>query len=183
VSRLSFFKKSVDGVRDELGKLRRDIDAAKARVRELEALPLPREDFADFVCESIDRRSREWRERLQQALEPYRKSPCDSPIQLLLESNGAFAQPSTVFPVHVYGIFGEQIKAAIREEVGAWDWPAKVGPPRRERAAQLEKARAELARLERDAKEIMAEARAIGLDLSLPAPAPPQSESASRNVG
>jgi len=141
------------------------IEEKRQKLKELKNLPLPQADYADWICGTIDASAREWEENLRMATQASRDSFANSGAIPLLETHGKYSESGKVFPTNLYGIFGQQIKAAVREKVMSWQWPAVVGPPRSKRPAAIAALEGEINELESQHKDLQRLASELGLSL------------------
>lgn len=162
----NLFRQALEDAHHQRVAIEADIVKTKARIHELRTLPLPREDFLAGLFEGIDRRAAIWAtDQFPRTLAPFIAS-ADSDLNVpVLESTGSYSEVNKVFADVLYGMLGPTIKAAMKDRVMAMAWPAKTGPTRAARRAEMGELTKHLAEQEGLLKEISKDARAVGLDL------------------
>ena len=161
------FRKERDVVQAKIDRIKTDLAEKKLLRSEIANLPLPLSDMADLLCEKIDLDGSQSASRLEQAFayakENYIELESVSPI---LESTGGGYNQGQIQPMHIYALLGDALKKPLRDIVMAWDWPKKVGPPRSERKAEIQKLDDEIETLAYKLEELISQAESDGMKVS-----------------
>ena len=162
------FRKERDIVQKKIDSIKSELVSKKQLRSEIANLPLPQSDFADLLCEKIDLDGSMSSTRLEQsfayAKENYLEIESVTPI---LESTGGGHVQGAIQPMHLYALFGSLLKDPLRDLVMSWDWPKKVGPPRSERKAAIEKLDDEIETLAFELEELISQAETDGMMVSI----------------
>lgn len=145
--------------------LNAEIEGLRQRIVDLQKLPLPRHDVIAALHEQVDVRAARWSESFVLTMAPLRNGFDEHQSILFLESHGSYAESGKVYPDVLYSVLAPAIKKTIADELGKMAWPARVGPPRAERARELAKLTKQLGDLKRERGEILQSARSAGIDL------------------
>ncbi len=143
-----------------------EIDKLRARQAEIKTLPMPRDDYIAALCEGVDARAARWAETFLHRCEHDMTRYDAAPHMVVLESNGTW-NGKDVMPDPLYGIFSDEIKAAITKSVRAMKWPAKVGPARAERSREMAAIEQRIKEIETQRRELRESAREAGIDIAV----------------
>ena len=162
------FRKERDAIQAKIDRIKAELAEKKQDRSEIANLPLPQSDFADLLCEKIDAEGRMSSVRLEQqfayAKENYIELESVNPI---LEATGAGFKSGVIQPMHIYSLLGSLLKKPLHDLVMAWDWPKKVGPPRSERKAAIEKLDDQIEALAFDLENLISKAAADGMMVNI----------------
>jgi hypothetical protein len=132
----------------------------------LHALPLPKSDILDSLNAVIDEGRADYTHRLGTQLGFYLKNNRGMDglpnVPLLAPNSGKGYMD--VIGSSIYGLFGEQIKAALAGIVADLDLP-EPGPALSERRAEIERINKELSKIESELEELHAAAESAGVQL------------------
>lgn len=169
-------KKSVRGLHDQLKALAAEIEGLRREREEMQDAPLPRDDWADLLIESIDAAARDHKARINAGLAAsLRASPeslmgqGDRVVAHFLQqggylSNGRNPDRATVSVDAIWLLFGDALRGKFREIVMEWDgYPSEVGLSRAERGPALARLDAKIDQLETREAKLLAEAEAAGI--------------------
>ena len=178
----SSLRDALGGVKGRLSELNKDIAYLEQDRAALVALPLPYLDFCDFVETRYDHLADQYPRQVRQELlgsdstmrnfYMSKRIGHETLADFMAVFNGncpiPFERPVVGFGSLDFGIsekalffiFRDAIKQGIRrvlDETVKPDWPKEVGPPRKERVAQLHRMETKLAELISDRDHILKE--------------------------
>lgn len=177
-------KKTLSSVRSRLASLDEEILALETRRSAMVRMPLPFDDYVQWVCDCIDDAGHEWVDALGRgyrstqalsshlATRPDGDYPADAFAVMYPEGKGItiplfnpLVRGDSLHQDAAYiWIMRDQIKAGIRaayDKAVRKDWPSDVGLPRAKRIAELAKLDAEIERLSREREGIATELASI----------------------
>lgn len=171
-------RKTVHGLRDQLAQLEEDIDALKTQREKIADAPLPADDFADLIIESIDTAAAGFKQKIADALLPRLRQ---APSRLAKEGqrfageilgggiglnvadgfpapNGCLSLPA------IWALFGEELRPRIRQAImDLPGYPADAGLSRKDRVEAIAKLDRQIEQLEAKEAKLLAEAEAAGI--------------------
>lgn len=171
-------KKSVRGLHDQLKDMANEIEGLRRQREEIEDAPLPIEDFADMIIESIDIAAAGYEEQLAKAMVSRLKSTPSHILesgqviagQILADGLGIgmrkhFPAPAGSIGLQaLWALFGDVLKPKLRASIIAMkSYPEGGGLPRAERAPALAKLDVKIDQLESREAKLLAEAEAAGI--------------------
>jgi len=168
-------------VRGDLRELDQRIAALTRERSETEAAPLPPDDFADLVIETIDAAAVGYVDRLQNDLRAYLAPAAMKDEHTAIALSGAVlctGQPPALamgappldgralsLPA-IWFFFGDLIKPKLAEAIAAMRAPENVGLPRAARAARLRALDEEIEDLETRRAALRGQIREAGVQLT-----------------
>ncbi|MBF0610881.1 MAG: hypothetical protein G8345_08100 [Magnetococcales bacterium] len=130
--------------------------------RDLQTLPLPRDDFAQQLAQWVDLEAERYIPMLAQEVSPLVEQPYFDPakaeIHLLAKDENGQIDVDRMQAMVAY-LFRDQLKEAMQQAVAGLKWPRKVGPPRMRRDQMIASIHAKLESLQSREGELMAVAR------------------------
>jgi hypothetical protein len=165
-------KKSLDSVAAEIKKLQRTVEAKRAEYAHLVALPPSREEVLEALCSYIDAEARRFpqnlanqvKNRVVDAADFQRLRTGRQHVGIVTARQHPDIAP-TINDVQTSLLYllADPIKKALAQAVAEMPWAAETAPPRAERDRQLEKLDREIATLEKQEKELIAQAADLGI--------------------
>lgn len=171
IAGLRSLRSAVTGARQSLQALQARIEELRQEREALQSAPLAKADVLELLDGWLGSAAAGYPAALERALAPIRArgiaararlqaspqifcGPLNAPTR-----DGAPTDWSSLQAALLY-VLGDRIRDAMRQAVGAMDWP-EAGPPLAQREARLSEIEAELAQLERDDAELLNELRAM----------------------
>lgn len=149
-------------VQDELQQLRKGSQSNRQLREEMKELPIPRDDFAEQLCEKVDSLAELGRVDLRKFYEPNRMGYQEHVFTIFGAAEGGVDFRKVNENVLCL-LFGDVIKANLRKELATWQWPEKVGPARAKRNTALEQLDKEIVSMESKYAEMRSQAEAAGI--------------------
>jgi hypothetical protein len=155
---LDLFKSNASKVAARLAELQTELEAKRQRLEELQMLPLPPAEGAQFLTEIMTRNAARHEEHVHRLLKgllhrPFSKIDPDSPG--LRGRHLIAADPGNIDNALQY-FFGTLLRAEF-ERIAQQLAPVKYGPPRAERVAEIATLEKRIAELVAEEKETLSE--------------------------
>lgn len=164
-------KKGIADIQKQVSSLQEKIELFKRERDDLLALPLPQEDVANALAESVDELADGFVEKLQNVvfnvhrLDRHPNLSAASTLQMATRENFSKADLG-VGLAFLCCMDPDKLKTAIHQNVMRLNWPEKVGPPRAERAARLTEINNEITTLETEEQAILKTAKDSGISIA-----------------
>lgn len=175
------FRDTIKGVRNNLQGLADEIEALRRRRETMEDAPLPVDDFADMILESIDVAGQGYGASISHTLAGFIPTPPARIMEMGPRLAGNLLQAGTAiggavgYPPDRGGLslqslwflFGDTLRPKLREAIMNMEgYPDGVGLPRAERAVEIAKLDTKIDQLEKREAKLVAEVEAAGIRMA-----------------
>jgi hypothetical protein len=159
---LSMFRSNAAQFRAKLGKVREDLERARRRRDELRVLPLPPAERAALLMKVMQDKGEKYAQIVRRNVASLLSDPLDTGSPGLL--NSPILKHEQVSDGMLAYYFPDQVRAVL--ERVAKEITPEPGPGLAERKAELAQLDKQIAELEREEKEMLAELEAIKQEVS-----------------
>lgn len=170
MSLFSTISSALAAIKGEESKLKNELEKCLQRREYLKESKLPRDDFADKVCENLGTLGEKYPKDLRlHTLANFANNPMRDPGNIVGGLNVLChaGNRQMINPSALAFIFRDQIEAGVRRAISEWDWPAdsECGPPRHEREREMSKLNKKIADLQTKLDQLRAEAKSAGVSI------------------
>ncbi len=138
------------------------------KLQELYTLPLPQDDFVNFLHENVTEKGKQYGNRFKNMAAGVLQG---NQSKLIVSGNlpvwaphaGTSAYP---LPEAICYLFSDQLKEGLKKAVSELDYPEVVGPTRAERAKQIVKVEKDIEKFTKLQEKLRADAKRAGLSLT-----------------
>ena len=177
---------ALNGATGELASIRGQLEKLRQRREFLAVAPLPRADVENAILARVDRLAADYPRQLGRYLASAgvgttrheklgRLADFVRPLHLVAASGTTNSTTAAQFSeAALCYLLGDTMKARLQAALGEadLDWPAEVGPPAAQRTAELQTLEQQIAALEGEERELLAQLRAaIAIDSTRGTPA------------